>query len=109
MVDDHRQTGVVEFIGDQPPELAGLAQQFPTEVQLVESKGFGAIDPSLQALLVLTPAVTMAITKIVVAHIQAKQPVKIKANGVEIEGVDADEAVRLLKSLSTASPSQESS
>jgi hypothetical protein len=90
---------VIEFFGESPQELRELAATNPDEVSLLEVKGFGAAEYTLQALVILTPVITGQIASVVRAHIEARNSVRIKVDGVELEGLSADEAVKMLDRL----------
>jgi hypothetical protein len=90
---------VLEFFDGQPEGLTRLAGEFPNEISLIEAKGFSALEYTLQALVVLTPVVGTQIASIVRAHIEAKKSVRIKADGVEVAGLSADESLRVLREL----------
>lgn len=90
---------VIEFFGESPLELRELAAAYPDEISLLEAKGFGAAEYTLQALVILTPVITGQIASVVRAHIEAKNSVRIKVDGVELEGLSPDEAVKMLGRL----------
>ncbi len=91
---------VVEFHGPPPDALGDLAAAYPDELTLIESKGFGATAYTLQALFVASAGgLVRALIPIIRAHIASKQHISIKADGVEIQGLSANDAIRVLEEL----------
>jgi hypothetical protein len=90
---------VVEFFGEPPDSLYELGTDHPDEVTLIEAKGFGATAYTLQALVILTPIVGKQIATIIRAHIEARKHVRIRADGIEIAGLDAEDAIKVLREL----------
>lgn len=95
---------LIEFSGAAPPALEELAANHPHEIVLVRSKGMGASDYTTQALIVLAPITIRLIAPVIRAHIEAKQHVRLKIKGreldVELQGLDAQEIIRILEDIS---------
>jgi hypothetical protein len=90
---------VIEFSGAEPPSLEQIALEHPQEVVLVRAKGLGADDYTLQALVAVVPLTIRLLTPIIRAHIEAKQHVRLKVDGIEVQGVDPDEIIRVLSEM----------
>ena len=92
---------VVEFQDAAIRDFAQLAAQHP-DIALVESRGFNAAAYTVQAVFVASAGGAIrSITAVIRAHIDAKKHVTIKAEGVEIRGLSADDAVAILDPLRT--------
>jgi hypothetical protein len=91
---------VVEFHGEEPPELRELAAAHPDELTLIESKGFGATEYTVQVLAVAgSTGVLRSLITVARAHIESKRHISIKAEGVELQGLSARDAGRVLEHL----------
>lgn len=93
---------VIDFYGTTPTDLLQLAELHSEHISLIHAKGFGAVEFTVQALVVLAPVIAAQISGIVKAHLQARQAVIIKADGVEISGLDAEDAIAVLRQLADA-------
>ncbi|MEX0972028.1 MAG: hypothetical protein WDZ46_02065 [Solirubrobacterales bacterium] len=89
---------VVEFEG-QPAGLVELAAARPGDVTVLTTKGFAAFEYTTQALVILAPAVVIQLGAIIRTHMETSRSVRIKVDGVEIEGMEADNAVETLEQL----------
>jgi hypothetical protein len=90
---------VIEFFGDEPDGITELAERYPDEVTVVRSKGFHATEFSLHAVVLLAPLIATQITVIVKAHLDARREVRIKADGIELTGLNAKDALMVLREL----------
>lgn len=94
-----RREVLIEFFAEEPPGLRQLAEAHPSSITLFEAKGFNASEFGLEALVLLAPVISDQIVTIVRAHIEAKKDVRIKADGIELAGLSADDAVKVLREL----------
>lgn len=94
---------VVEFYGPHPVGIEQLAATHLQEITIIESKGFAATDYTLQVLFAASAGggIIRAVVAIIKAHIESKQHVTIKAGGVELAGLSAKDAERILEHLRT--------
>ena len=85
--------------GEAPRGLDDLLAQHSEDVTVVRAKGFEAFDFATELLVVLGPAVVVQIGSIIKTHLESSRQVRIKVDGVEIEGVKADEVIELLEQV----------
>lgn len=91
---------MVEFFDGAPDGLSEFAQAHPEDVTVLRASAFNAADPgTTELLVVLTPLVLRALTKIVTAQIAARKHVTVKVGGVELTGVSGKDAVEVLMEL----------
>jgi hypothetical protein len=81
-------------------EYKALAEQNGIELEDFELKRFDGGVAIVAVVLPLMSATLPFITKMVVAQIEAKRHVKVKVKGVELQGLTAAEAGRILAQLS---------
>lgn len=99
---------VIELGGAVPAGLAAVLAEFPDELVSIEAKNFDAAAYTLQLVCLLTSGGALtALTSLVRAHIESKQHVVIKADGIEVQGVSAKKAVQTLERLRESLPVSE--
>ncbi len=95
---------VIEFSGEMPSALEEVAAKHPREITLMRAKGLGASDYTIQALIAVVPVTVRLLAPIIRAHIEAKQHVRLKIKGRELDGelqgLSADEIIRVLDEIS---------
>jgi hypothetical protein len=93
------QEVVVGFEGAEPGGLAELLADHAGEITVVRAKGFEAFEFGTELLVVLGPTVVIQLASIIKTHLKTSRRVRIKVDGVEIEGVTADKALEVLKEI----------
>jgi hypothetical protein len=90
---------LIEFSGAPPAALDMLAMEHPHDVVVMQSKGLGAPEYTTAALIALSAL--RLIAPIICAHIEAKQHVRFKFKGQEIEldlqGANEDKMITILE------------
>lgn len=94
---------IIEFSGPEPQALTHLAADYPEEIVLIRAKSLSAFEYTLQALVVVVPLTVRLLSPIIRAHIEAKRHIRLKIDGTEIDGLDADGIIRVLRELSDLS------
>lgn len=89
----------VEFLSEDTQSLAEL-KSLPTEIKEYKTKHFDA-DPVIVTLLVsITPIVVNQLGKVIISIINKNKNVKVKYKGMEIQGLSADQILKLLDKIS---------
>jgi hypothetical protein len=90
---------VIGFEGEEPEDLPELVADHPDEITVVRAKGFEAFQFATELLVILGPTVVIQLGSIIKTHLKTNRQVRIKVDGLEIEGVTADKALEMLKEI----------
>lgn len=89
----------IEIDADDAPPLLADAEVESIPVECFAPKRFGGAAELAVLVLPVATATLRWITKIVLAQIAANRYVKVKVNGIEIQGLSASDTKRLLEDL----------
>lgn len=89
----------IEIEADDLPPLLAQAQAEQIEVECFEPKRFGGVAELAVVVLPIAAGTLPWITKIILARIAANRHVKVKVNGIEIQGLSASNTQKLLAEL----------
>jgi hypothetical protein len=79
--------------------VSTLQSKLPGTVELVDVKHFGGEMGFVSAVVTLSAAIIPSVAKIIIEHIRAKQHIRVKVRGIEITGIDEDNAVMILSDI----------
>jgi hypothetical protein len=95
---------VIGFIGEDPsPLLHESISEFPNNVVLIQSRRFDAAQFAVELLVIVIPTLIPAISKVLRTYLNAKNSVRIRTDKIDMEGVTATDAIRILQELAQES------
>lgn len=96
---------VVEFHGTEPSELDSIIRQHGSELVAIRAKNFDAAAYTVQVVCtIVSGGALTALVAVVRAHIESRQHITIKADGIELQGLGARDAVEVLERLRPTLP-----
>lgn len=89
---------IIEIPCDDSADLAQLKQEHAEDIAMVEASRFDGVTV-VQLIVQLSGATIPWIAQYLMARLKAQKEVRIKTDGIEVSGMDVNNATKLLEKL----------